>query len=66
MKRLLLSGVVAIFCITNSFAQEAGKVERKGTAGKVKQEEVVSGYLTDLNGNTNYVSRKIPLNPEAM
>lgn len=50
MKRLLLSGLVAMFCITNSFAQQAGKVERKGTAGKVKHEEVVSGYLTDLNG----------------
>jgi quercetin dioxygenase-like cupin family protein len=50
MKRLLLSGLVAMFCITNSFAQEAGKVERKGTAGKVKHEEVVSGYLSNLNG----------------
>jgi quercetin dioxygenase-like cupin family protein len=50
MKRLLLSGLIAMFCITNSFAQEAGKVERKGTAGKVKHEEVVSGYLADLNG----------------
>jgi quercetin dioxygenase-like cupin family protein len=50
MKRLLLSGLVAMFCITSSFAQQAGKVERKGTSGKVKQEEVVSGYLTDLNG----------------
>lgn len=50
MKRLLLSGLVAMFCITNSFAQEAGKIERKGTSGKVKHEEVVSGFLTDLNG----------------
>lgn len=50
MKRLLLSAVVAMFCITNSFAQVAGKVERKGTSGKVKHEEVVSGYLTSLNG----------------
>lgn len=50
MKRLLLSGLVAMFCIANSFAQEAGKVERKGTSGKVKHEEVVSGYLTALNG----------------
>ena len=50
MKRWVLSGLVAMFCFTNSFAQEAGKVERKGTAAKVKQEEVVSGYLTDLNG----------------
>jgi quercetin dioxygenase-like cupin family protein len=50
MKRLLLSGLIAMFCITNSVAQEAGKIERKGTAGKVKQEEVVAGYLTGLNG----------------
>lgn len=50
MKRLFLSGLVAMFCITNSFAQEAGKVERKGTTAKVKLEEVVSGYLADLNG----------------
>lgn len=39
-----------MFCITNSFAQEAGKVERKGIDGKVKYETAVSGYLTDLNG----------------
>jgi quercetin dioxygenase-like cupin family protein len=39
-----------MFCFTNSAAQEAGKVERKGIAGKVKHEEVISGYLTGLNG----------------
>jgi len=50
MNRLVLSGLLAMFCFTNSFAQEAGKVERKGIAGKVKQEEVASGYLTGLNG----------------
>ena len=51
MKQWVLSGlIIAMFCITSSFAQEAGKVERKGTAGKVMHEEVVSGYLTDLNG----------------
>lgn len=50
MKRLMLSGLVAMFCITTSFAQEAGKVERKGTSGSVKHEEVVSGYLAGING----------------
>jgi len=50
MNRWVLSGLIAMFCFTNSAAQEAGKVERKGTAAKVKQEEVVSGYLTDING----------------
>jgi quercetin dioxygenase-like cupin family protein len=39
-----------MFCFTNSIAQEAGKVERKGTASKVRHEEVVSGYLADING----------------
>jgi quercetin dioxygenase-like cupin family protein len=50
MKRWILSGLVAMFCFTNSIAQEAGKVERKGTASKVRHEEVVSGYLADING----------------
>jgi quercetin dioxygenase-like cupin family protein len=50
MKRWVLSGLIAMFFIGNSLAQEAGKVERKGTSAKVKQEEVVSGYLTALNG----------------
>jgi quercetin dioxygenase-like cupin family protein len=50
MKRVLLSGLIAMFCITNSFAQEAGKIERKGTDAKLKHEEVISGYLADLNG----------------
>lgn len=53
MKRLLLTGLLAMFCITSSFAQEAGKVERKGIDGKVKYETMVSGYLTDLNGKYN-------------
>lgn len=50
MKRLLFSGLIAMFCITSALAEEAGKVERKGTTGKVKHEEVVTGYLADLNG----------------
>ena len=50
MKRWVLSGLIAMFCITSSFAQDAGKVERKGTAAKLKHEAVVAGYLTALNG----------------
>ena len=50
MNRWVLSGLIAMFFVTNSFAQDAGKVARKGTAAKVKHEEVVSGYLTALNG----------------
>jgi quercetin dioxygenase-like cupin family protein len=53
MKQFVLSILIAMFCITSSFAQEAAKIERKGIAGKVKHEDVVSGYLTDLNGKYN-------------
>lgn len=42
-----------MFSIMNSFAQEAGQVERKGIDGKVKHEVQVSGYLADLNGKYN-------------
>ena len=50
MKRLVLSGLIAMTCVTNSFAQQAGKVDRKDVDAKIKVEEVVSGYLADLNG----------------
>lgn len=53
MKQYVLTVLIALFCITSSFAQEPGKVERKGTTGKVKHQEMVSGYLTDLNGKYN-------------
>ena len=50
MKRLVLSGLIAMFCITTSVAQEPGKSDRKGGDSKVKLEAVVSGHLADLNG----------------
>jgi quercetin dioxygenase-like cupin family protein len=49
MKPLALVLFVALLQFTGySFAQQ--KVDRKGTASKVKLEQVVSGYLTDVNG----------------
>lgn len=53
IKQYVLVGLTAIFCATTSFAQEAGEVERKGIAGKIKHQEVISGYLSDLNGKYN-------------
>ncbi len=50
MKRLLISGLLALLYVTNSVAQDAPKVDRKGGESKVKQDVVISGYLTDLNG----------------
>ena len=50
MKRWVLSGLVAMFCITNSVAQDAWKLERKDVDSKIKLEAVVSGYLAELNG----------------
>lgn len=52
MKRLLISGFLALLYVTNSVAQEPPKikVDRKGGDAKVKAEAVVSGYLTELNG----------------
>ena len=50
MKRLVIAGLLALLYVTNSVAQDAWKLERKGTAPKDKLDVVVSGYLTDLNG----------------
>ena len=63
MKPWVLSVLVAMFCITNSFAQEAGKVERKGTAAKVKHEAVVAGYLTALNGKYKLIVTETTFEP---
>ena len=39
-----------MFCITNSIAQDAWKLETKDFGSKIKLETVVSGYLADING----------------
>ena len=50
MKRLLISGFLALLYVTNSVAQDAWKLERKDFDTKIKLETVVSGYLADING----------------
>ena len=50
MKRLLISGLLALLYVTNSVAQDAWKLERKNMDSKIKLEAVVSGYVADLNG----------------
>lgn len=49
MKRLVLSGLLAMLYVTNSVAQEAWKLETKNFNSKIKLEQVVSGYLAGLN-----------------
>ena len=63
MKRWVLSGLVAMFCITNSVAQDAPKVDRKGGTATVKTEAVVSGYLTGLNGKYKLRVSETTFNP---
>ena len=52
MKRLVISGLLAMLYVTNSVAQDAPKVkiDRMGADAKIKVEAVMAGYLTDLNG----------------
>ena len=50
MKRLVISGLLALLYVTNSVAQDAWKLERKDQESKTKLESVVSGYLADING----------------
>ena len=50
MKRLLISGLLALLYVTNSVAQDAWKLERKDQETKTKLEAVVSGYVAELNG----------------
>ena len=55
MKRLTLLFFVALLHFTGySFAQES--VEGKGQSIKRKIEEVISGYLTELNGKHKFGS----------
>ena len=49
MKRVTLLLFVALFHVVGySSAQQ--QVDRKGTASTVKLEQLMSGYLTELNG----------------
>lgn len=63
MKRLtLFVAFVALFHLVGySSAQQ--KVDRKGTASTVKLDQVISGYLTDLNGNYKLQVSEITYEP---
>jgi len=51
MGRFILScSFIAMLYAVSTFGQEIGRVEMKGMSPKIKQESVVSGYLTELNG----------------
>jgi len=63
MKRLtLFVAFVALFHVAGySFAQQ--KIERKGAASTVKLDEVMSGYLTALNGKYKLVATEATFEP---
>jgi quercetin dioxygenase-like cupin family protein len=46
-----LAFFIAIVYVTGSLAQETPKVDMKGMTPKVEHESMISGYLTELNGN---------------
>lgn len=62
MKSLKLVLAVALFAFAGfSMAQE--KVDTKKITAKVKLEEVVSGYLTDLNGKYKIRATEVTIAP---
>ena len=58
--RLLLAVVMLAFA---GGAMAQGKVESKGTTNKIKLDEVVSGYLTDLNGKYKIRASELTIAP---
>ncbi len=50
MKAHILALVPTMFCLTVAFAQQPAKVDTKDVESKMKSEQAVSGYLTELNG----------------
>ena len=63
MKRLVISGLLAMLYVTNSVAQDAWKLERKNFDSKIKLEAAVSGYLADLNGKYKLRVTEVTLGP---
>ena len=62
MKRITLVLFVALFCVVGySSAQQ--KVERKGVASTVKLDQMMSGYLTALNGKYKLVATETTFEP---
>jgi len=49
MYRFILTLLVALCWITRSFGQEPVKVDTKGLAAKIKLEDVLAGFWTDVN-----------------
>ena len=63
MKRLVISGLLALVYVTNSVAQDAWKLERKDQETKTKLEAVVSGYLAELNGKYRLRTSEVTFKP---
>ena len=65
MKRLVILGFLALLYVTNSVAQDAPKVkiDRMGGEAKIKVDEVVSGYLAELNGKYKLRVTEATYNP---
>jgi quercetin dioxygenase-like cupin family protein len=63
MNRFILMLIVTMLPTTSSFAQEPAKVEMKGMMPKIKQEDVISGYLTELNGKYKLRVTEVTVEP---
>jgi quercetin dioxygenase-like cupin family protein len=63
MKARILAAVPAMLCLTVAFAQQPAKVDTKGAESKIKTEETVSGYLTEINGKYKLRSSELTLQP---
>ena len=63
MKARILTVVPALFCLTVAFAQEPAKVDTKGTEGKSKIEQTVTGHLTELNGKYKVRAGELTIQP---
>jgi quercetin dioxygenase-like cupin family protein len=63
MNRFILAALAAVFSATVAFGQEAVKVDTKGLVAKIKFEQVLSGYLTELNGKYKLRVTELTLAP---
>ena len=63
MKRTSLFVACITLFLVAGHASAQQKLERKGTASKVKLEEVMSGYLTALNGKYKLVATETSFEP---
>lgn len=63
MKRITLFVVYIALFFAACYASAQQKVERKGTTSTVKLEEMMSGYLTALNGKYKLVATETTFEP---